>query len=108
MPLSSSFLAVSISPAGPPVPAVLRLSSNCAWEAAASVAAAVGHPVVVEDQIGQHAEERQHDHEYHQAALAQPEMSRRRKTSIRTVIAIQIQMTQAKKIRIVQKMLRNG
>ena len=35
-------------------------------------------------------------------------MSWRRKTSIRTVIAIQIQITQAKKMIIVQRMFRNG
>ena len=43
-----------------------------------------------------------------QAAFAQPETSWRRNRSISTVMAIQMKMTQAKKIRIVQKMLRNG
>ena len=42
------------------------------------------------------------------AALPQPEMSRRRKTSIRTVIAIQMKITQAKKMSVVQRMFRKG
>ena len=43
-----------------------------------------------------------------QNALNQPDMSRRRKRSMKTVIAIQIHTTQAMKIRIVQKMFRKG
>jgi hypothetical protein len=43
-----------------------------------------------------------------QRAFTHPEISRRRKTSMRTVMAIQIHATHAKKMRIVQKMLRNG
>ena len=43
-----------------------------------------------------------------QSAFAQPPISRRRNRSISTVMAIQIQATHAKKMRMVQKMLRNG
>ena len=42
------------------------------------------------------------------AALAQPDMSFRRKTSIRTVIAIQIKMIHAKMIRMSQRTFRKG
>ena len=41
-------------------------------------------------------------------ALPQPEMSRRRKTSVRMTIMIQIHTTQVKKMIIVQRMSRNG
>jgi hypothetical protein len=41
-------------------------------------------------------------------AFAKPEWSRRRKLSDRTRIRSQIQITQAKKMVIVQKMSRNG
>ena len=42
------------------------------------------------------------------AALAKPPMSWRRNTSTKTVITIQIQITQKKKMIIVQKTSRNG
>ena len=42
-----------------------------------------------------------------QAALAHPDRSWRRNTSLRTMIIIQIQITQAKRI-MFQKMFRNG
>ena len=42
------------------------------------------------------------------APSPQPEMSRRRKTSVRITIMIQIHTTQVKKMIIVQRMSRNG
>src|SRR5437763_16604424 len=43
-----------------------------------------------------------------QAALRQPDASRRRKTSIRTVIAIQMKITYAKKMSKSHRMFRKG
>ena len=44
----------------------------------------------------------------HQLAFAQPPMSRRRKTSLRIVTIIQIQMTHVKKIMIVHRTSKKG
>ena len=69
-PLSSSFLARSISPAAPPSPAAARTwSSNCCLLASRALQIALGHAVVLRDQVDEDAQERQHDRENKPARL---------------------------------------
>jgi hypothetical protein len=66
------------------------------------------HRAAAGDEVGQHADERDEQHDRNHRALAQPDRSGLRKMSMNTVIRIQIQITHRKKMNIVQKRFNSG